>query len=113
MPNELVMASAVDQNAFNICDWSDSQINDLLGAISSAVNSPNSDYTSGAFTVEAGKVKSTQFTLFSGDGIDPQSGAGALVIDRLMSELSNLESISANAVATSQRIQKEINSKLS
>jgi hypothetical protein len=83
-----------------------------LDAINDAVNNPTGANDKDGFYAESGKIYNANYSLFSG-GVDPQSGAGALLIDRMMSELSNLESISANAVATSQRIQKEINSKLS
>lgn len=49
----------------------------------------------------------------NGKSFDPQSAAGTLIMDRVMSELSNLDSIAANSVATEQRIAKDINSKLS
>lgn len=85
-------------DAYTVANFADSQIDQLLDQVWNAVQSGGSFW----WTVN-GTPKP----------IDPQSGAGALIIDRLMSELSNLESISANAVATAQRIQKEINSKLS
>ena len=109
----LVLASQTDQTSFGICNWSDAQINDLLDAINAAVNGTGETMADGFYTKNNdGKIYNDSYSLFSA-GVDPQSGAGALLIDRMMSELSNLESISANAVATSQRIQKEINSKLS
>jgi len=83
-------------DAFNICNMADQEIDGLLDQIWAAVQPGGTGYVT-----------------INGKQVDPQSGAGALIIDRLMSELSNLESISANSVATSQRIQKEINSKLS
>jgi len=109
--SEFVLASAMDQAAFGICDWSDSQIFDLLDAINSAVNETD-EQIQGGFYCKDGKVYNDDYALFK-NGVDPQSGAGALLIDRMMSELSNLESISANAIATMQRIQKEIHSKTS
>jgi hypothetical protein len=107
-PNGLVSGGVIDP-AFDVCSWADNQIEALLQAIQAAVtgtfptdmNPDFYDYYSGPNAV-----------MINGTPVDPHEGAGTLLIDRMMSELSNLESISANAVATSQRIQKEINSKL-
>ena len=89
----LLTGSAVE-DAYAICKAADDEIGKLLDAVRN-----NTSYTS-----PDGSITLTQ--------ADFQSGAGTLLVDRLMSELSNLESLSANALATLQRIAKEINSKL-
>ncbi len=81
------------QSAYSICQNADASIDALLAAVQ----------TKGNITVGT-------HVLTSGDY---QSGAGTLIVDRMMSELSNLESLAANSIATLQRIAKEINSKLS
>ncbi len=114
-----VLSGNAINSAYDICDFADSQIEALLEALN-FLYCDNQDI--GSLSEEArsfidqDSIEEGKYTCLQIDGhpgIDPQNGAGTLIIDRFMSELSNLESISANAIATMQRIQKEINSKLS
>ena len=123
--NSAIISGNAINEAYGVCDWADSQIEALLEAINFLYSDDQGNV--GALSAEArsfidmdsyeeveeGVWKYTCLQIGGHGGIDPQDGAGTLIIDRLMSELSNLESISANAIATMQRIQKEINSKLS
>lgn len=118
--SEGVLNGQLINDAANLCNWSDNQITDLLDAISDAAQGTQANDGQGYqwhTIVQDGQnvnmVYNNGNPMCDGNGFDPQSGAGALIVDRLMAELSNLESIAANSVATSQRIQKEINSKLS
>ena len=91
--------SALVSGAWTATNNADNGIDAVMNQLADGVSS------------ETGAVGKVYIPTF-GD-IDPQKGSGTLIIDRYMSELSNLESVAANAVATSQRIQKEVNSKLS
>ena len=119
MVAEGLCASNSVQNAYDICDWSDGFINALLSALNYSITGKSIDGRNGNYeeygittVYNSTDTSKSSISVPQFGAINPQDGSGTLIIDRIMSELSNLESISANAIATLQRIQKEINSKL-
>lgn len=103
-------------SAYDITSHADQTIEYLLEALAYCLDPQNHEYNSEweNFGIGVRDVGDHKELLLPGreDTIDPQGGAGTLIIDRLMSELSNLESIAANSIATLQRMSKETNSKL-
>ena len=113
-----IVGDSLTNSAFESCDWADNVIESLLNAVYWTTGTAGEeDYGNGIKGTfdEAGKRVVQVGTNDDGTAryINPQDGAGALIIDRLMSNLSNVESISANAVATEQNISKAMHSKIS
>jgi|GEM_PF-2469364 len=97
--------------AVDLAQYGDQYAEAMLYAVQAAIN--GSDYS---FTFENGQTISASGgkVYFPGfdDGVDPMSGAGAMIIDRMNFEISTVSSISASTLAALQRTVKEINSKL-
>jgi hypothetical protein len=113
MPNSVGNSSLVN-DTYSAAEWADGFIEELLEWVNWTVNGgaqPGSNEYGISGTTVDGVNKININRKYS--GVDPMSGAGALIIDRIMSELSNLEAIAANALATEQKIAQATNSKLS
>ena len=103
----------VATNAAEAIGWSDQYIDELLSAIT-WVTTQGKEGDRGKFGVQVGTGKDAEYSIeITGYGkFDPASPAGTLIIDRVMSICSNINSVAANAVATVQRNAKTIDTKV-
>lgn len=98
-PKPVDVGDSLSANAYEAADWADASREEIMNDIRDAIESN----ANGTNDVDGVEVE------IDGIAVDISSGAGALLLDDKLQELSTIEQSAAQILAANNRAQKEVN----